>query len=322
MRVNLNKIAEQIVPEYRHKQFVDNFVDLDLNPLYDGPLETFYPTTYREKRYSRIAPKLRRYVFKYNANGSFEYIATRRGQRNGGKNVSIADSQINVTITDPANNFSELKNQNFTIVNENLYTFGSNVRIVKVNGRFLWQEKPIRTFVFSTFYYSDATNNPLETADKENDVNWYQEGSNKYVVSSSSRVVYYNNNTLAGLNSWPIQNVNLNEPRPDMLDDAYLARCFYNIPLEAYDTVFVEVVWKEFDNRTSYVKSGDINSSTSNVPQWIGEPFTVPIKKGRVYRVGKLAKDNGVGGYDVVTHAQRTRIKTTSTKRGGDAVYN
>jgi hypothetical protein len=310
MRVNLNKIAEQIVPEYRHQQFVDSVVDLDLNPLYEGTLKTFYPTTITEEKRER---KLRRYIFKYNSNGTFNYITARHGQRNGGNNVSLANSQINIIITDPANNFAELKNQNFTPVSESLFVFGRTARILKVNQRYLWQEKPARASVYSTLYYSDATNNPLQDADKQNDVNWYQQTTNKYVIANNSRVVYYNNNTLAGLNSWPIQNVNVGDVRPTMLDDAYLARCFYNVPLEAYDIVFVEVSWKKYTNK-------DEASSTS--PLWFGESFTAPERKGRVYRVGKLAASNGVGEYDVVTHAQRTRIKTTRTKRGGNTVYN
>lgn len=316
MRVNLNKIAEQIVPEYRYKQFVDSVVDLELCPIYKGNLVTFYPTTIsigNSNVGSTKISNLRRYIFRYNSNGSYEFLATRHGQRNGGNNVTLADSQINVTITDPANAFAVLKNQNFTIVDDNLFTAGSNVRIIKSNQRYLWQEKPIRGFIFSTLYYSDATENPLQNADKENEVNWYEEGSNKYVIASNSRVVYYNNNTLAGLNSWPIQNANLSsETIPEMLDDAYLARCFYNVPLEAYDIVFVEVQWKKYFNRDNF----------DDTPQWLGESFTVPEEKGRVYRIGKLAASNGVGEYDIVTFAQRTRIKTTTSKRGGETVYN
>jgi hypothetical protein len=325
MRVNLNKIAEQIVPEYRYKQFVDSVADLDLCPLYKGNLVTFYPTTIRNRAVFSTntfkSSKLRRYIFKYNSNGSFEFITTRRGQRNGGNNVSVENSQISVIITDPANNFAVLKSGNFNIVNENLFTAGPNVRIARVNGRFLWQEKPIRGFIFSTFYYSDATQNPLSIADKENDVNWYQEGTNKYVIANNDRVVYYNNNTLAGLNSWPIQNEDLGESRPEMLDDAYLSRCFHNVHLEAYDIVFVEVLWKVYTNRNTFGRSYDILPE-KNRPQWLGESFTVPEEKGRVYRIGKLAASNGVGEYDIVTFAQRTRIKTTRSKRGGETVYN
>jgi hypothetical protein len=310
MRVNLNKIAEQIVPEYRYQQFVDSVVDLDLSPLYKGTSRTFYPTTIREEKAERT---LRRYIFKYNSNGTFEYVTARHGQRNGGNNVSLADSQINIIITDPANNFAELKNQNFTPVSNTLFQFGRTARIIKVNQRYLWQEKPARGSVYSTLYYSDATNNPLQDADKQNDVNWFQQGTNKYVIANNTRVVYYNNNTLAGLNSWPIQNQNVGDTRPDMLDDAYLARCFYNVSLEAYDTVFVEVFWKRYTNK---------NSSNPYTSLWLGESFSAPEDKGRVYRVGKLAASNGAGEYDVVTHAQRTRIKTTKTKRGGNTVYN
>jgi hypothetical protein len=316
MRVNLNKIAEQIVPEYRYQQFVDSVVDLDLPPIYKGTLTTFYPTTITSEVTQGSQTKkhwLRRYIFKYNSNGSYDFVTTRKGQRNGGNNVTLQDSQINVIITDPANSFAELKNRNFTKVSDTLYSSGSNVRILKVNQRYLWQEKPIRAFVFSTLYYSDATPNALEIADKQNDVNWFQQGTDKYVVANSSRVVYYNNNTLAGLNSWPIVNENLNETLPEMLDDAYLARCFADVPLDAYDIVFVEVAWKSYSNK-------DTNTSTE--PVWLGEPFTVLNEKGRIYRVGKLAASNNADEYDVVTLAHRTRIKTTKTKRGGDNVYN
>ena len=97
-----------------------------------------------------------------------------------------------------------------------------------------------------------------------------------------------------------------------MLDDAYLARCFSSTVLEAYDTVFIEVYWKEYDNRPT-VPSSD--------PLWVGESFNAHVLKGRVYRVGKLEKSNAVGDYDIVTFAQRTRIKTTKNKRGGKTVY-
>ena len=310
MRVNLNKIAEQIVPEYRHQQFVDSVVDLDLSPVYKGTLTTFYPTTITESKSNRT---LRRYIFKYNSNGTFEYITARQGQRNGGNNVALADSQINIVITDPANNFAVLKNQNFTPVSDSLFVFGRTARILKSNQRYLWQEKPVRGSVYSTLYYSDATSNALQDGDKQNDVNWYQQTTNKYVIANNTRVVYHNNNTLAGLNSWPIQNTNVGDTRPEMLDDAYLARCFYNVNLEAYDIVFVEVSWKKYINREEFL---------STTPLWVGESFTVPENKGRVYRVGKLNASNGAGEYDVVTHAQRTRIKTTRNKRGGDTVYN
>jgi hypothetical protein len=309
MRVNLNKIAEQIVPEYRHQQFVDSVVDLNLNPIYEGTLTTYYPTTITAVNRG----KLRRYIFKYRADGSYEFITARKGQRNGGNNVVLADAQINITITDPNNNFSVLKNQNFTIVNSNFFTFGATARILRVNGRYLWQEKPESSFVFNTLYYSDATSKPLEAADKQNDVNWFQQGTNKYVVANNTRVVYYNNNTLAGLNGWPIQNSNVGEERPVMLDDAYLSRCFYNMPLEPYEIVFVEVFWNRFENKETFLE---------DKPAWLGESFTVPANKGRVYRVGKLAASNEVGEYDIVTYAQRTRIKTSTTKRGGNTVYN
>jgi len=330
MRVNLNIVAEQIVPEYGYKQFVDNTVDLCIPPLYRGVLQTFYPTTIREVKSGR---KLRRYIFKYNSNGTFDFITTRQGQRNGGNNVTAQDSQINVTITDPSNNFSVLTNRNFNPSEANLFTSGSRFRVIRVNGRYLWQERDFNGYVFNTIYQSDPTSNELEDADKEGDVNWFEYGSGKYVVANNLKVEYYNNNTLAGLNSWPIQNQTIQakqytiqdrenvgafsntlvtETRPLMLDDAYLWRCFSHTVLEAYDIVFVEVYWKEYTNK---------NTMPANDPIWLGESFVVPVLKGRVYRIGKLAKSNGNGDYDLVTFAQRTRIKTTKNKRGGKTVY-
>jgi hypothetical protein len=312
MRVNLNQIAEKIVPNYSYEQFVDNVATLDLSPLYDGTLTTFYPTTITENK-KFYKPKIRRYIFKYNSNGTYEFITTRKGQRNSGINVKIENSQINVIITDPEDDFSEIKNQNFTIINSNSFKAGNNIRIIKSNGRFLWQERTEGSAVFSTLYYSEPTSNPLQSADKENNVNWFQQTTNKYVVTNINRVVYYNNNTLAGLNSWPIQNENLSDLKPEMLDDAYLSKCFSNVSLNAYDIVFVEVLWKEYINKTK---------TKADYQVWLGDSFTVPAKKGRVYRVGKLAKSNGVGEYDVITVAQRTKIRTTKAKRGGNNVYN
>lgn len=331
MRVNLNAIAEEIVPEYGYKQFVDNVSDIALPPLYRGALKTFYPTTIKEEK---AKTKLRRYIFTYNSNGSFDFVTTRHGQRNGGNNIRPEEMQINVTITDPANNFAVLKNRNFNKISDNLYTFGQITRIVYFNQTYYWQERQPGSFVFDNVYYSSPTLNNLENADKEGDVNWFEFGSNRYVIANNTGVVFYNNNTLAGLNGWPIKNEEVLakqytvqdyqsvssfssslvvETRPSMLDDAYLNKCFSNIALEPYSTVFVEVQWKEYTNRSKF---------KPNSPAWVGEGFTVPVLKGRVYRVGTLAKSNGVNEYDIVTFAQRTRIKTSRTKRGGNTVYN
>lgn len=332
MRVNLNKVAEQIVPEYRHKQFVDNVIDLDLPPLYRGCLKTFYPTTLKEVRIGR---SLRRYIFQYNSNGSYDFITARDGQRNGGNDVLIENAQINVIITDPENDYQELNNVNFNIINEKLYRAGDDVRIIKINQRYLWQEKAPGSFLYSTLYYSEPTSKSLHEANKENDVNWFEQTTDKYLVAVTSRVVFYNNNTLAGLNGWPIRNKEVRVPkyvtmdwqdnvtissnlttvaetRPLMLDDSYLTKCFRDVNLNAYDIVFVEVAWKEYRNKRTFI---------STKPMWLGESFKVPVRKGRVYRVGKLAKSNDIGDYDVITFALRTKIKTTHKKRGGDTVY-
>ena len=53
--------------------------------------------------------------------------------------------------------------------------------------------------------------------------------------------------------------------------------------------------------------------------EWFSpKPFYTRRQKGRVYRIGKLAKSNSVGQYDIVTFAQRTRIVTTKWYRGGN----
>jgi hypothetical protein len=331
MRVNLNKVAEQIVPEYSYKQFVDNVSDITLPPLYRGALRTFYPSTIKRQK---SGDKLRRYIFNYNSNGSFDFISTMLGQRNGGNNIRQEEMQINVTITDPENNFAILKSRNFNKIFNNLYTFGQVTRIIYVNQIYYWQERQAGEQVFSNLYYSSPTPNALEDADKEGDVNWFEFGTNKYVIANNTGLGFYNNNTLIGLNSWPIKNQEIKvkeyiildnqsvntysetlvtETRPSMLDDAYLHKCFYNVNLNAYDTVFVEVLWKEYTNRTIFRASR---------PMWIGEPFTVPVLKGRVYRVGTLVKSNNINNHYIVTYAQRTKIKTTRTKRGGNTVYS
>jgi hypothetical protein len=331
MRVNLNKLAEQIVPEYSLKQFVDNVSEVNISPLYRGVLRTFYPTTIKEQKSKR---RLTRYIFNYNANGSFNFITARRGQRNGGNNITLSEEQVSVIITDPANNFAVLKDRKFNKIFDNLYTFGQVTRIIYVNQIYYWQERLPGSPLFTSLYYSSPTQNALDNADKEGDVNWFEVGTDKYVIANNSKVVFYNNNTLAGLNGWPIKNEeilvktystqdgqgvnNINETliketRPEMLDDAYLHKCFCNVRLDSYDTVFVEVLWKEYTNKTKFKPSSNL---------WIGESFTVPVLKGRVYRVGTLAKSNEVNNYDIVTFAQRTKIKTTRAKRGGNTVFN
>lgn len=331
MALDLNPLAEEVIPEYGYKQFVDNVSDIPLPPLYRGALATFYPTTIKEQNGKT---KLRRYIFKYNANGTFEFITTRYGQRNGGNNVRPEEAQYNVTLTDPSNNFGVVRNRNFKRVSDNLYVFGEITRIIYINQVYYWQERTPDSYIYNNIFYSSPTTSPLKDADKQGDVNWFEFGSNRYVVANNSTVEYYNNNTLAGLNGWPIKNEEVKvkqytiadgqnvssfsnnlvtETRPSMLDDAYLYKCFNNIVIEPYETVFVEVLWKEYTNKSKF---------KSNAPAWIGEGFTVPVLKGRVYRVGKLFKSNGVNEYDLVTFAQRTKIKTSRVKRGGNNVYN
>jgi hypothetical protein len=129
------------------------------------------------------------------------------------------------------------------------------------------------------------------------------------------------------------------EGRPDCLTDDYLNKCFAGVNLKHYDTVFVEVMWKFVSNK-NYKKNIDyFNPDLWNVPNyrpkrgilnfgiplnqisdmewWTPRPFRTKSNKGRVYRIGMLEEDTGVGGYDKVLWCQRTRTITTKYERGG-----
>jgi hypothetical protein len=126
------------------------------------------------------------------------------------------------------------------------------------------------------------------------------------------------------------------EGRPDCLTDDYLNKCFAGVNLKHYDTVFVEVMWKFVSNKNykrgvNYFDSGLWNVDSykgilnfgipldqiSDMDWWTPRPFRTKSNKGRVYRIGILEEDTGVGGHDKVLWCQRTKTITTKYDRGG-----
>lgn len=124
--------------------------------------------------------------------------------------------------------------------------------------------------------------------------------------------------------------------RPECLTDDYLKKCFSGVKLKHYDTVFVEVMWKFVSNKNykrgiNYFNpdlwNADSNKGVlnfgipldqiSDMEWWTPRPFRTKDNKGRVYRIGILEEDTGVGGYDKVLWCQRTRTITTKYERGG-----
>lgn len=126
------------------------------------------------------------------------------------------------------------------------------------------------------------------------------------------------------------------EGRPACLTDDYLNKCFAGINLKHYDTVFVEVMWKFVSNKNykkgvnyfdqfnwgekGYLNFGIPLDQISDMEWWTPRPFRTKSNKGRVYRIGILEEDTGVGGYDKVLWCQRTRTITTKYERGGHTV--
>jgi hypothetical protein len=126
--------------------------------------------------------------------------------------------------------------------------------------------------------------------------------------------------------------------RPDCLTDDYLNKCFAGVNLKHYDTVFVEVMWKFVCNKNykrgvNYFSSDSWSSEESrcngkldfgyslneinDMEWWTPKPYRTKDNKGRVYRIGILEEDTGVGGFDKVLWCQRTKTITTKYERGG-----
>lgn len=121
--------------------------------------------------------------------------------------------------------------------------------------------------------------------------------------------------------------------RPDCLTDDFLKKCFAGVNLKHYDTVFVEVMWKfvcnknykrniDYFNPDRWGSRGILNfgiplNEISDMEWWSPRPYRTKDNKGRVYRIGILEEDTGVGGYNKVLWCQRTKIITTKYERGG-----
>ena len=368
-----------------NRQFVGGEHQSPLLPIFKGRRATYYPgqlacnkgngnNTAEGRRSNRLSSALRRYVFRYE-NGTFVYVATRKGQRNGGRNVKdsqtagvftlVADSALPSSVNTGPLYFS-FSGKNAS--NEDVYTIDSNSRIRydSANTRWVWETRPatIPPAPPSGPYYVTAftasTTNTLLNSSTINEIGWtyvsYPFAAQAPQVPATVGIaasVWYNNNDVTNLNKWPIKNTDADygvpgrdnnkekykwqsrsggsgpvvpERRIACLTDSLLFKCFEGIPLKPYETVFVEVVWKWFANRVSgygrrsenaLYNSGTWGYEVDDVEWWSPAPFTAPTQKGRIYRIGKLEADTGIGGYDTVTFAQRTRIITTKYTKGG-----
>lgn len=331
---------------------------------------------------------LRRYVFRYNK-GTFEYIATRMGQRNGGYNSTPNQTFLRFDVT---NGFSVPTLSAYPISIDLRYkgkvnldstsdkeTYSESANsIINYNTsltRWEWKTRPANippappSGPFYITAYSSSTTIPLREASSLNGVVWTFLGNpNKPVGGSDPTQIgivqilnkqWFNNNTVSNLNQWPIKNKDAQgglmplypykwmnhqwlqshggpggpygtyayttlDGRPDCLSDEVLFKCFKGVELKEYETVFVEIIWRYMQNMclngqfyedyAPYYRGYNLH----NVEWFSPKPFWTRRQKGRIYRIGKLAKSNPVGEFDTVTFAQRTRIVTTRWFRGGN----
>jgi len=369
-----------------YRLFVDSDTMDPLPPIYKGKKITIYPgqlvkeANFRDGRTgsagqfprsnkSRLSG-LRRYIFRYEGD-KFVYLATRKGQRNGGFNSKPSQTRISINFLVP--NITNVIENTFTFTeinddNEEIWT-SSNFNRIKYNAlsnRWEWQTRPVpptgqQPGQFFINAYTQSTSNPLKDTSSADQIQWTYVNDPwntatpevPITVTEISALVYYNNNSLENLNKWPIKNVDADreydqtdkkwqardvstgnlipDRRPDDLNDEYLKKCFQGVNLKHYDIVFVEVVWKYFAVRNAKY---DIENSDNlvnwgyqenfareeihDVEWWSPKPFEVKRQKGRVYRIGILEADTGIGGFDKVLFAQRTRVITTDYRRGGE----
>ena len=330
---------------------------------------------------------LRRYIFKYNK-GTFEYIATRFGQRNGGFNSTPKQTQLLFKIESsyPAVATLSAYPISFPLVyngvanldgvgNRETYSSGGSANsIVNYNNslnRWEWKTRPPTVppappggpFYLNAF--TDSTDKSLRNSSTENGVNWTIVADPWNTASPQLPTVvkiktkqWFNNNTVANLNRWPIQNQDADrgkkpnqeykwqthewtssttvvierDGRPDCLSDEFLFKCFKGVELREYEIVFVEVMWRYMQNMCNNIENASPSErfyeygsapiyrgyNLHNVEWFSPKPFYTRRQKGRVYRIGKLAKSNPVGQFDTITFAQRTRIVTTKWFRGGN----
>jgi hypothetical protein len=322
-----------------------------------------------DRRRGGFKSALRRYVFRYE-NGTFVYLATRKGQRNGGFNSKLSQTRGYMTITAsgalpaPISEFLNFSFSGKNISNESIYTINDNSRIRydSANTRWVWETRPANTpptppsGPYYVTAFTASTSNTLINSGTENEVSWtyvsypFTTQTPQVPANVSIELLeYYKNNDVASLNKWPIKNVDADykngyidgttykwqtkdgqegiipERRIDCLTDELLFRCFQGVPLKPYEIVFVEIMWNFLSNKHSKNQITNLFTGSNafhgyNVNQvewWSPAPFVTRSQKGRIYRIGKLEADTGIGGYDTVTFAQRTRLVTTKYTKGG-----
>lgn len=361
-----------------YRLFTDSDVIDPLPPIYKGKIITMYPgqlnqsrnftpgAAYAVQNLSSRVSGLRRYIFSYEGE-KFRYLATRKGQRNGGFNSKLSQTKITLTfvfLTTTINrqfSFTEINNDNEEVWSE------SSFSIIKYNSlatRWEWLTRPVpaagqQPGQFFVNAYTESTSNNLINTGTVDQIQWtyvsdpWNTASPEIAITSTSitKAVWYNNNSIDNLNKWPIKNVDADnewgirkpwqsfnpdtsqvipDRRPDCLSDDYLNKCFQGVNLKNYDIVFVEVMWRYFVHRNSrnqilgrtdpvdwgYVGSG-IRPNIHQLEWWSPKPVKMRRQKGRVYRIGGLEADTGIGGFDKVLWAQRTRVITTDYRRGG-----
>jgi len=358
--------------------------------IYPGDLNDNVKSCINKARNNTKGQKsgLRRYIFRYNK-GTFEYLATRMGQRNGGYNSTTNQTLIQFSVNSSYSGVLTLSAYPLTEVfryngianldgvgNRETYSVGGSANSIINYSTSLnrWEYKTRPASIppappggpFNLTGYSSTTTKPLREASSINGVTWTVRGNpNKPIGGGDPERIaivkikakqWFNNNTVANLNRWPIQNIDaqggkfpskeykwqnhqwknativniVKDGRPDCLSDEFLFKCFKGVELKEYEIVFVEVVWRYLQNMChindhdgSIVFYGDAapeyrGYNLHNVEWFSPKPFYTTRQKGRVYRIGKLANSNPDGSLDTVTFAQRTRIVTTKWYRGGN----
>lgn len=279
-----------------------------LPPIFKGKKIKFYPgqmirnTPRGKARAEKGAPfiytasskksGLRRYIFRYE-NGGFVYLATRKGQRNGGFNSKPSQTTFTFEYSGP-NNLGGTQTFSLSAVgNQPIYVESANSILQYDNAetRWEWTTRPSLTANFFLQAFSASTTNPLRTSTAANQVAWtyiedpYNTATPQVpIVVSINPVQWFNNNTTENLNKWPIKNIDADygngkpeygaierrhwqkrtdtgtivpDRRIDALSDEFLFRCFEGVNLKPYDIVFVEVVWRFRMNKA------DIKSTAS-----------------------------------------------------------
>jgi len=364
--------------EYNRK-FVGDEEGQALPPIYKGRKVKIYPgilnkySNTGKLRKSRKRYGLRRYVFRYEGN-QFVYLATRKGQRNGGNTAGPAQTLVvfNIKAKPGEEDFEVTQNFKFSGKNDNgedVYTSSANSRLRYDSDatRWVWETRPAPedpteppSGPFFVNAYSEATTNNLNNSGTKNQVRWtyvndpYDTEQPQVTARVKLKVKqWYNNNSIDNLNKWPILNEDLNygrfptqrykwqyledngqgngspivpENRPECITDDLLFQCFKGIKLKHYSTVFVEVMWTWFENRKvdneTVPNFGYSDQIIENLEWWSPKPFYQKRQKGRIYRIGILDGDNGVGKTDKVVFAQRTRVITTKYFKGGNTVLD